>query len=415
MLAALKRPVVALFAILLSIPAAERATFLLAAEPVAIPLPEHPRPDWQRKHWHNLNGLWQFQFDTDGSGESQGWNKGSPARQPSDPRAVPLGIRSSPAFPTRRRSRWYARTIEVPAGWQGQRVFLVVGASDWHTTAWLDGMKLGEHQGGYTPFEFELTPHVRPGSDAAPDAPRRTTRTARSSSKASRATATRAASGRRRTSRRAARRRCDAVHFTPDIDAQQGDGGGAAARAGAQDLTLRLAFTDGRRGGRWSSRDPARRHGVTFDVAIPEPRLWSLEDPFLYEVEASLDGAGLARTQSRTYFGMRKISVVNLPGTDHPLRRRSTASPSTCSSRSTRPTTRRLLHVSRATSSCGDEILRARQIGLNGLREHVKIEIAAQALLGRPARRAHHGRRAELVGRADARDAAGRSSTRCAG
>ena len=39
-----------------------------------------------------------------------------------------------------------------------------IGAADWHTTAWLDGQKLGEHKGGYTPFEFELTPHARPGT-----------------------------------------------------------------------------------------------------------------------------------------------------------------------------------------------------------------------------------------------------------
>jgi len=59
---------------------------------------------------------------------------------------------------------WYARTIEIPAGWGKQRVFLVVGASDWHTTAWLDGQKLGEHKGGYTAFEFELTQFARPGT-----------------------------------------------------------------------------------------------------------------------------------------------------------------------------------------------------------------------------------------------------------
>ena len=41
--------------------------------------------------------------------------------------------------------------------------FLVIGAADWHTTAWLDGAPLGTHQGGYTAFEFELTPHLRAG------------------------------------------------------------------------------------------------------------------------------------------------------------------------------------------------------------------------------------------------------------
>jgi beta-galactosidase/beta-glucuronidase len=56
---------------------------------------------------------------------------------------------------------WYARELTVPADWKGQRVLLVIGACDWHTTAWLDGQRLGEHQGGYTPFSFDLTPHVK--------------------------------------------------------------------------------------------------------------------------------------------------------------------------------------------------------------------------------------------------------------
>lgn len=33
---------------------------------------------------------------------------------------------------------WYARTIRIPAAWKGQRVFLVIGACDWHTTVWLE-------------------------------------------------------------------------------------------------------------------------------------------------------------------------------------------------------------------------------------------------------------------------------------
>src|SRR5256885_16501591 len=51
---------------------------------------------------------------------------------------------------------------------------------------------------------------------------------------------------------------------------------------------------------------------VTFDVPIPHAHLWSLDDPFLYEVDAAVGD-----DRVRSYFGMRKISVVNLPGTDY--------------------------------------------------------------------------------------------------
>ena len=69
------------------------------------------------------------------------------------------GARRSRAFLTARISAVRAHD-RVPPSWRGKRIFLVVGASDWKTTAWLDGIKLGEHQGGYTPFAFELTPRV---------------------------------------------------------------------------------------------------------------------------------------------------------------------------------------------------------------------------------------------------------------
>jgi hypothetical protein len=48
--------------------------------PASIPLPEHPRPDFQREEWVNLNGPWQFQFDPPDAGETQGWfRSGLPA------------------------------------------------------------------------------------------------------------------------------------------------------------------------------------------------------------------------------------------------------------------------------------------------------------------------------------------------
>ncbi len=127
-----------------------------------IPLPEHPRPDFERADWLNLNGPWQFRFDKENEGLSGDWFQ--------DASEFPLTI--SVPFPWGSKLSgvqdaadigWYARSIQVPKDWQDQRVFVVVGASDWHTTAWLDGQKLGEHQGGYTPFAFDLTPHVRFG------------------------------------------------------------------------------------------------------------------------------------------------------------------------------------------------------------------------------------------------------------
>jgi hypothetical protein len=38
-----------------------------------IPLKEHPRPDFQREQWLNLNGTWDFRFDAKNAGEAEKW------------------------------------------------------------------------------------------------------------------------------------------------------------------------------------------------------------------------------------------------------------------------------------------------------------------------------------------------------
>src|SRR5262245_3945601 len=116
-----------------------------------IPLPEHPRPDFQRAAWLNLNGPWRFQFDRENSGLSQKWFE-NPAQFPETiivpfPWGSPLSKVADQAP-----IAWYARTIQTAESWQGQRVFLVIGACDWETQAWLDGHPLGTHRGGYIPF-----------------------------------------------------------------------------------------------------------------------------------------------------------------------------------------------------------------------------------------------------------------------
>ena len=83
-------------------------------------------------------------------------------------------------------------------------------------SAWLDGAKVGEHQGGYTPFSVELT--NRDVGSALSAVVRVDDTPHRSSSRASRGTERRAACGRRCISRRAAAIRSTHVHFTPRAD-----------------------------------------------------------------------------------------------------------------------------------------------------------------------------------------------------
>src|SRR6185369_6962055 len=54
---------------------------------------------------------------------------------------------------------WYRRWVIIPENecWAGKRVILTVGAADFFTDCWCNGSYLGHHEGGYTPFEFDLT------------------------------------------------------------------------------------------------------------------------------------------------------------------------------------------------------------------------------------------------------------------
>lgn len=52
---------------------------------------------------------------------------------------------------------WYRRELSVPEHWAGQHVVLHFGAVHHAATVWVNGTRVGEHEGGYTPFEFDIT------------------------------------------------------------------------------------------------------------------------------------------------------------------------------------------------------------------------------------------------------------------
>ena len=121
----------------------------------SIPLPEHPRPDFERSEWVNLNGHWAFTFDQQAAETAISTGDFS-AMDKKILVPFPWGSKLS-EVEDGGDIGWYGREITVPKSWKGKRVFLVVGASDWDTQVLLDGKEIGRHQGGYTPFECELT------------------------------------------------------------------------------------------------------------------------------------------------------------------------------------------------------------------------------------------------------------------
>ncbi len=138
-----------------------------AQEP-KIPRPEHPRPDAMRTRWANLNGRWEFRFDAQGQGLQEGWEKpGAPGYNQSIIVPFPWeselsGIHQIQGTP---KVAWYRRAFNLPTEFKAEdRVWLRFGAVDWRADVWVNGRKVAEHVGGYTPFETDISDAVDRGA-----------------------------------------------------------------------------------------------------------------------------------------------------------------------------------------------------------------------------------------------------------
>jgi hypothetical protein len=86
-----------------------------------IPLPEPPRPDFQREAWLNLNGSWEFRFDTENQGLSEQWSGGQTPFPATILVPFPWGSPWS-GVPDQAPIAWYQRSVRAPEVWQGQRL-----------------------------------------------------------------------------------------------------------------------------------------------------------------------------------------------------------------------------------------------------------------------------------------------------
>ena len=60
---------------------------------------------------------------------------------------------------------WYQRTVFIPRGWAGQRIVLRFDAATHRATVWVEDTLVAEHEGGYTPFEADVSALVSPGEE----------------------------------------------------------------------------------------------------------------------------------------------------------------------------------------------------------------------------------------------------------
>lgn len=106
----------------------------------------------------SLNGTWSFATDPEGAMTHE-----SAVRSPS-PRAIAVPACWEAACPDLINYdgfAWYWRTFHLPARFDGKHIRLTFHAADYRADVWLNGAKLGFHEGGFTPFSFDITGHVK--------------------------------------------------------------------------------------------------------------------------------------------------------------------------------------------------------------------------------------------------------------
>ncbi len=131
---------------------------------MSIPRPEHPKPQWMRSNWCNLNGPWQFEIDNARSGEARGLHNEGVALSgtitvPFCPESTLSGVGNTDFM----NGVWYKRTLTVPA--QNGITRLHFGAVDYHCRVFVNGAFVGEHKGGFASFFVDITAALREGDN----------------------------------------------------------------------------------------------------------------------------------------------------------------------------------------------------------------------------------------------------------
>ncbi len=122
------------------------------------PLPEYPRPQMQRTAWINLNGLWEYAISPDSENKPAAFQGKI---------LVPYAIESALSGVAKEVGKnnylWYKKKFSAPKSTKNKRVLLHFGAVDWKCTIYINGKEAGTHTGGYDPFYFDITDHLKKG------------------------------------------------------------------------------------------------------------------------------------------------------------------------------------------------------------------------------------------------------------
>lgn len=119
---------------------------------------EYPRPQFVRRDWQNLNGLWSYAVTTKDAPTPNEW--AGKILVPFCPESALSGVGR---LVQPNETLWYRRGLPVPKA--GQRTLLHFEAVDYDATVWVNGRVVGKHVGGHTPFSFDVTEAMKPSEN----------------------------------------------------------------------------------------------------------------------------------------------------------------------------------------------------------------------------------------------------------
>ncbi|WP_423921777.1 PA14 domain-containing protein [Frigoribacterium sp. 2-23] len=336
----------------------------------ANPLPEYPRPQLAREAWQNLNGQWQF-------ADFAKTDRLPFGKDLDEKVVVPFPIESQLSGVERHEdSMVYRRTFEVPKDWKRNdknRVQLNFGAVDYSTTVYVNARKVATHVGGYDSFSADITDALnKKGAneivvrvdDTTGNQPR-----GKQDPNPSGIFYT-PSSGIWQTVwlEPVQSAHIDRLKMTPDLTTSSLKVTAVSASASSKSkVEVLVRDHDGVIVG---SATGAANQQLT--VPISELHLWTPDDPFLYDVTATMKGGGTSDTVT-SYQGMRSISIGDVGGQKKILLN---GKPTFLLSTLDQGYWPDGVYTAPTDEALAWDISTTKELGFNTIRKHIKVEPA---------------------------------------